>query len=149
LAVLNGFVQRLHVAAHPEHFRTPRLRDLADWFATLLQQPTAALWIAELDGVAVGYVSALFHEQPENPFCLARRWCEIDQVAVDPAYQRRGVARRLVDAVVADAQANGIRDVEMTIWSFNDNAQAAFQRLGFRPRIVRLRRQISPAGSPK
>ncbi|MEA2697912.1 MAG: hypothetical protein QOI66_2183 [Myxococcales bacterium] len=148
MAVLNGLVQRLHVAAHPEHFRTPRLRDVADWFATLLRQPTAALWIAE-DAVAVGYVSALFHEQAENPFCLARRWCEIDQLAVDPAYQRRGVGRLLVDAVVADAQANGIRDVEMNVWSFNDTAQAAFHKLGFRPRIMRLRRQISPASSPK
>jgi len=80
---------------------------------------------------------------------VARRWCEIDQLAIDPAYQRRGVARRLVDAVVADAHANGIRDIEMNVWSFNETAQAAFRKLGFQPRIVRLRRQISPAGSPK
>ncbi|HEX3694908.1 MAG TPA: GNAT family N-acetyltransferase [Polyangia bacterium] len=141
LAVLNGFVQQPHVAADPEHFRATRLRDVANWFASLLQQPTAAVWIAQADDVPIGYAAALFHEQAENPFCLARRWCEVDQLAVDPAHQRRGVARALVDAIVADAEANGIRDIELNAWSFNEEATAAFRRMGFQPRIVRLRRQ--------
>ena len=146
LAVLNGFVQQPQVGAHPEHFRTTRPHDVANWFATLLQLPTAAVWIAEEGEVPIGYAAALFHEQPENPFCRARRWCEIDQLAVDPGHQRRGVARALVEAVVADAEANGIHDVELNAWSFNENAHAAFHRLGFRPRIVRLRRQ-TPSSS--
>jgi GNAT superfamily N-acetyltransferase len=107
LAVLNGAAQALHVVAHPEYFRTARQLDVAEWFASLLQQPTAAAWLAEDEGIPVGYVLALFHEQAESPFRVAHRWCEIDQLAVIPERRRRGVARALVDTVVAEALGNG------------------------------------------
>lgn len=140
LAALNAPAQQAHVAAHPEVFRPARRRDVADWFGDLLKSPTAAAWIAEDDdGVPVGYVLAQYHERPEGPFVVARRWCEIDQLAVAAPQQRRGVARALVDAVVADARANGVRDVELCVWAFNETAGAAFRRVGFVPRLERLR----------
>jgi hypothetical protein len=45
--------------------------------------------IAEEAGAAVGYVLTMVQERPENPFCRSRRWCEIDQIAVDPGSRRR------------------------------------------------------------
>jgi len=140
LAALNAPTQQAHVAAHPEVFRPARLRDVADWFAAFLKSPTAAAWIAEDDGgTAVGYATAQYHERPATPFAVARRWCEIDQLAVAPSHRRGGVARALIDAVVADARANGVRDVELCVWEFNEAARAAFRRLGFAPRHERLR----------
>ena len=81
LAVLNGFVHELHVANRPEYFKPTRAEHVSAWFRSLLQKPAVLIWIAEEDGVPVGYVLALFHEREENPFCSARRWCEIDQIA--------------------------------------------------------------------
>jgi len=147
LAVLSGIAHELHLAAHPEFMRATRQYDVAQWFGSLLQQPTAAAWLAEDEGVPVGYVLALFQEQPGNPFRLARRWCEIDQLAVTAERRRRGVARALVDAVIAEARANGIRDVELNVWAFNRDAEAVFRKLGFQPRASRLRRQLPGATS--
>ena len=84
LADLNRFVQDLHLAQRPDHFRPTRLEEVARWYRSLLENPTIRLWIAEEDGLPVGYLLALVHEVPENPFVRARRWCEIDQLAVDP-----------------------------------------------------------------
>jgi ribosomal protein S18 acetylase RimI-like enzyme len=140
LAALTAHAHELHVAAHPEVFRPARLRDVTDWFAAFLKSPTAAAWIADDDGTAVGYATAQYHEQPESPFALARRWCQIDGLAVAPAHRRRGIARALIDAIVADASANGVRDIELNVWAFNEAAQAAFRRLGFAPRNLRMRK---------
>jgi GNAT superfamily N-acetyltransferase len=145
LAVLSGIAHELHLAAHPEFMRATRQYDVAQWFGSLLRQPAAAAWLAEDDGVPVGYVLALFQEQPENPFRIARRWCEIDQLAVTAERRRRGVARALVDAVVAEARANGIRDVELNVWTFNRDAEAVFRKLGFQPRASRWRLQLPGA----
>ena len=140
LAALNTPTQIAHVAAHPEVFRPARLRDVTDWFAAFLKSPTSAAWIAEDDsGTAVGYATAQYHERPESPFTVARRWCEIDQLTVAPSHRRRGVARALIDAVVDDALTNGVRDVELCVWAFNKTARTAFGRLGFAPRHERLR----------
>ena len=100
--------------------------------------PTSWIWIAEKAGEPVGYVLAFIHERPENVFCTARRWLDIDQIAVRPDQRRHGVARSLVEAVRHAAEAHGIEEVELTCWTFNSDAQEAFRRLGFTPRIARF-----------
>jgi GNAT superfamily N-acetyltransferase len=138
LAVLNGFVHELHVANRPEYFKPTRAEHVSAWFRSLLQKPAVLIWIAEEDGVPVGYVLALLHEREENPFCSARRWCEIDQLAVDDRWRRRGIARTLVQRALTEVRRRGIREVEMSSWSFNEAAHDAFRRLGFAPQVIRF-----------
>lgn len=138
LARLNGLAQAIHVAARPDHFKPTGAAELAGWYLSLLQEPAARVWIAEADGAAVGYLVAIFRSVPANPFCRPRRWCEIDQVAVEPAWRRRGIARELVRTAAVEARDEGMRTVELTSWSFNERAQETFRRLGFRPKIVRF-----------
>lgn len=138
LAVLNGLVHELHVANRPEDFKPARTEDVSAWFRSLLQKPTVLIWIAEEDGVPIGYVLAFLQERAENPFCPARRWCEIDQLAVKDKSRRRGIARTLLQRVFAEVRGRGIRDVEMSSWSFNEAAHHAFRRIGFAPKVVRF-----------
>lgn len=138
LAGLNRFVQDLHLASRPDHFRPTQFEELARWFRLLLEKPTTRAWIAEEDGLPAGYLLALVHEVPANPFVRARRWCEIDQLAVDPSWQRRGIARALILTAVSAAKAEGIERVEVTSWSFNDGAQEVFRRFGFVPKVTRF-----------
>jgi GNAT superfamily N-acetyltransferase len=138
LAGLNAFVQELHLGRRPDHFRPTQSAGLTTWYRSLLEKATTRIWIAEEDGVPVGYLLAIFHEAPENPFARARRWCEIDQVAVDPSRRRRGIARALILNAVSWAQTEGIPHIEAASWSFNDGAHAMFQRLGFVPKTTRF-----------
>ena len=138
LAILNGAVHELHVAHRPQYFKPTRAPDVSAWFKSLLEKPTVLAWVAEADGVAIGYVLALLHERAENPFCPARRWCEIDQIAVDQKWRRRGIARVLVQRVLAEVRARGILEVELSSWAFNEDAHRAFRRLGFAPNLVRF-----------
>ena len=138
LTVLNEFVQRPHVAARPGYFRTGSADTVAAWFRSHLEKPTTLIRIAEQDGTPVGYVLALLHERAENPFRVARRWCEIDQIAVDEKWRRRGIARALVQSLLAELRERGIRDVELFSWTFNETAHQAFRRLGFAPEVTRF-----------
>jgi GNAT superfamily N-acetyltransferase len=138
LAGLNRFVQELHIAGRPEHFKPTQSEELARWYRSLLEQPATRIWIAEEDGLPVGYLLALVHEAPENPFARARRWCEIDQLAVEPSRRKRGIARALILSVISAAKAEGILDIEAASWSFNDGAHEVFRRLGFVPKTTRF-----------
>jgi ribosomal protein S18 acetylase RimI-like enzyme len=79
-------------------------------------------------------------ERPENALCLARRFYEVEEIAVSAGYRRQGVARALIEHVLAHARSAGIADVELTSWSFNVEAHAAFVALGFRPMVIRFGR---------
>lgn len=59
---------------------------------------------------------------------------------------RRGVGRSLLDHVVEFAKADGVSDIELNTWTFNDRARASFERLGFVSRNVRLERSVRPTG---
>jgi GNAT superfamily N-acetyltransferase len=138
LADLNGFVQELHLAKRPDHFRSTQSAELATWYRSLLEEPTTRVLIAEEDGVPVGYLLAILHEAPESPFVRGRRWCEIDQVAVDPTRRSRGIARALILDAASWAKAQGISQIEAASWSFNDRAHEVFGRLGFVPKTTRF-----------
>jgi GNAT superfamily N-acetyltransferase len=137
LAGLNRFVQQLHLQHRPDHFRNTQAEELAAWYRSLLEQPSTRVWIAERDGFPVGYLLATVHHASENPFVRARRWCEINQVAVDPDCRRTGVASALISHAVSNAKSEGIV-VEATSWSFNDGAHELFRRLGFVPKTIRF-----------
>jgi diamine N-acetyltransferase len=146
LAGLNRTVQELHVAHRPDSFKNPDVASVADWFRTTLEDSTVRAWIAECDGVAAGYVLAITYDRPENAFRFARRFCEIDQIAVAPAFRRRGIARALVERVFEDARSRAIEDVELTSWHFNTEAHAVFRALGFTQEVTRFGRKTSAEG---
>ncbi|HMI87857.1 MAG TPA: GNAT family N-acetyltransferase [Polyangiaceae bacterium] len=141
LADLNRFVQDLHVAALPEYFKHPESGAVAESFRSRLHRPDVRVWIAHMGDGAVGYAVSVLRERAENALCLARRFYELEEIAVSLAHRRQGVARALVERVLTEARLQGVPDVELTSWAFNVDAHAAFQALGFWPMIVRLRHE--------
>ena len=53
---------------------------------------------------------------------------EIEDLFVDPDWMRTGVARRLVEDLVATASRNGVRRIEVTA---NPHANAFYRHVGF------------------
>ena len=98
------------------------------------------MWIAEAEGTPAGFAVSSLRERPENALCRAQRYCELEEVCVAPAARRKGVARALVERVIAEARARGIDDIQLVCWAFNAEAQAAFAALGFEPLSVRFQR---------
>ena len=140
LAVLSASVQELHFAERPDVFKPVDLAALEAWFRQTMAQPLWQILIAEVSGTPAGYAAVMDCARPENAFARARRWREIEQLAVSEKHRRRGVARALVDRIAAAALADGIPVLELNGWSFNDVARGCFERLGFSPRSVRYER---------
>lgn len=147
LAQLHAEMQALHRENRPDQFKPVDLPALERALSARLADPTARVWVAEQAGVVVGFAVVLPHERLDGPVCFARRWWLLDQLGVAKGSRRRGVARRLVEQIAAQAAAEGVSSLELNSWSFNQAAHAAFRRLGFVPKIVRFElRPPSPAG---
>ena len=77
-----------------------------------------------IDGLVVGFIlgtSMLFHYG---------RTFEINDLAVDPAWQRRGIAKELMDRCLADLKAQGIVAVHL-ITAGEGILPAFYERCGF------------------
>jgi N-acetylglutamate synthase-like GNAT family acetyltransferase len=71
------------------------------------------------DGEVVGFAGA---------YPTASEALEVDDLFVDPPWQRHGVGLVLLDALIREAQRDGIRRLEVTT---NDHAMAFYRAAGF------------------
>jgi ribosomal protein S18 acetylase RimI-like enzyme len=83
--------------------------------------------VAEHDGVVAGYVRlAEGFGIPAHRHVLV-----LGGLAVDPDRQRLGIARRLVDAAVAEARRRGARKLTLRVLGHNTGARRVYERCGF------------------
>jgi ribosomal protein S18 acetylase RimI-like enzyme len=83
--------------------------------------------VAELDGEVAGYVriGRVF------PIAASDHVLMITGIAVDPACQRRGIGRALLDAAVAEARARGVRRLTLRVLAHNEGAVRLYEQAGF------------------
>lgn len=126
------------------------------WSAGLLAEvvggtlPTVHALVAEEDGVVVGYAAG----------SLVVDVGELQRLVVATAARRRGVARALLDALLALAHDAGARRLLLEVRADNGGARAFYAAAGFaevgrRPRYYRdgesalvLERSVGPAVGP-
>jgi len=125
-------VQDLHVAAHPDVFRpSSDLPSIEDFFSKSISDTSQHVLVAEVDGMAVGYLCATIEREPAHTFKRDTTRLYVHQVAVATNRRRRGIGRALFAAVEQIAQDQSIDDIALDTWSFNQEAQDFFASLGF------------------
>jgi aminoglycoside 6'-N-acetyltransferase I len=73
-----------------------------DRLAAYLSQSGHFMVVALVDGVVVGQCAAVIHRHPDKVTELY-----IDEIGVAPAFQRRGIARKMLDAMFEIGRENG------------------------------------------
>ena len=104
-------------------------------FEAALKERHARFRVARAaDGRLVGYVIAWFVFDE----------AEIANLAVVPAGRRRGVARALLDGIIAEAREAGIARLFLEVRESNAAARALYATRGFRPIARRARYYRKP-----
>jgi ribosomal-protein-alanine N-acetyltransferase len=84
-------------------------------------------FVSEVDGKVVGFILARL-TYAGVPFVEV---AVIQAIVVDPDYQRRGIASRLVNALLSYCHAEGINTIRAVLEERNADLKRFFQRLGF------------------
>lgn len=86
----------------------------------------------------------------DNPGLTPPQTAKINDVWVDPAHRRRGIARAMAETLLVFAQSRGIDTVWLDWVAGNNAAEALWRDLGFIPALVQAVRRHSgalPAGN--
>lgn len=62
---------------------------------------------------------------------------EIQRIAVDPAFRRRGAGRKLMEAMAALGRMKGVREVALEVRESNEGARKLYESYGFKQEAVR------------
>jgi GNAT superfamily N-acetyltransferase len=110
------------------------LRDQAvvwtDWFARALADGTYVAWVVEDDGAAIGSGALLIQRSIPHPGSPSDREGRVHSVYVEPALRRRGIARALMQHVLAFAHAEGL--YRLTLHP-SEEARPLYASMGFVP----------------
>jgi ribosomal protein S18 acetylase RimI-like enzyme len=67
----------------------------------------------------------------------------LHDIIVDPGYRRRGVGRRLLEAVIENMTARGAPRLVLSTAARNEAAQRLFASVGFRPTMIEMTRELA------
>ena len=89
--------------------------------ASELENPLSLWLVAEENGQVCGYVGSqtVLDES------------DMMNVAVDPRFRRRGIARALIETLIAELSKMGSRCLRLEVRVSNENARALYARMGF------------------
>ena len=86
-----------------------------------LGDKTKHYFVAKVDDTVVGFVGAQ----------LVLDNADITNIAVLPEFREKGLGRRLLDTLIADAKTCGIETLTLEVSEYNINAVRFYEKLGF------------------
>jgi ribosomal protein S18 acetylase RimI-like enzyme len=89
------------------------------------------LIVAIKDGEAVGQIRAVIHKHPDRADELY-----IDNLGVTPSLQRRGIATKLLDAMLGLGKTLGCEDAWLATESGNNQARGFYETYGIKPETM-------------
>lgn len=98
------------------------------WTAEFLADRRHHMIVARDEGMVVGMISAVDYVHPDK---APQLW--INEVGVAPSHQRRGIARRLMDAMLQHGRTIGCTEAWLGTEETNVAARGLYEGVGSRP----------------
>ena len=125
-------VNELHVKGRPDVFKAGFGEELQDAARAWIQGENSDVLVAERDGALCGAACVAYVHKPETPYCAARSFYHVQELAVDEAFRRQGIAGELFAFMKKDAIKRGFDKIELDVWEFNVSAVDFYRTMGFR-----------------
>lgn len=88
------------------------------------------------DGKVLGYAFCIFQQHIDDNILTDIKTLYIDDLCVDENVRGRHIGRRLYDAVLEFAKAQGCYNVTLNVWSLNETAMKFYESCGLKPQKV-------------
>lgn len=111
---------QLHAAHRPDLFRGDGSGYTRAEFSALLADPAAIAPVAEADGAVVGLCFGRAADRLGDGVFRPGRDAELEDLAVDPAFRRRGIAGALLSRAKEKARELGAVRPGLKVWRFNE-----------------------------
>lgn len=121
----------LHAANDPQQFLCAPAANSVPYLHCILEHPDNFGYVA-LDGKeVVGILLAGELVRDENIY-RNQKYFQIFDIVVSSSHKKRGIGKMLISRIAEEARHDGIKQIELEVFSFNNDAVRFYQRLNFR-----------------
>jgi ribosomal protein S18 acetylase RimI-like enzyme len=142
VTALHGYLQRMHTETHPDIFKVFDPDATRPHFEDMLASGDALIWVAEIDGEAVGYAWANLVHREATDLAHEQHALHVQALAVAPRARGAGVGRALMQAAEDHARSLRLASVTLNTWVFNTGAHDFYERLGYERLHMTMRRRL-------
>lgn len=103
-----------------------------DGYRALLEGGDAFVLLARAGNGPAGYAVVKIRPGDDDTWPVGAHLAELISLAVAPDARGRGLGTALMDAVDAELEARGVRDLEVAVMAGNDRARRFYERRGMR-----------------
>jgi ribosomal protein S18 acetylase RimI-like enzyme len=143
IGALGALLVETHHAFDPRRFLSATrgtLRAYASFIGSQLDEPDAAIFVAEQGAEVLGYAYVALESY--DYMSLRGPAGILHDIIVDPASRGRGVGRLLLDAVLAYLKSRGAPQVVLSTAVKNEAAQRLFASVGFRSTMIEMTKEL-------
>ena len=133
LAIVNKLlyqVEDLHRVGRPDLFKPGEKKYTDDQLLEIFQNPTTPVFVAEEDGLVLGYVFCILQETRGAKAMFDHTTLYIDDLCVDESARGKGVGKILYDYTIDYARSIGCHNVTLHVWEKNPGARTFYEKMG-------------------
>jgi len=111
-------------------------------FEELLVSPDNFIYIVGSGEKIYGYAITKVISYHANPLIVDHKRLFIDDIIIDPEYQKKGIGKFLMDKLESVCRSEGYNYLDLNVWIFNTEAIGFFRKQGMRESILRMEKYI-------
>ena len=136
-------VDKLHREAHPEYFRkTEKQFRTQAYFEKLLNDSTVFLLGAFDANCLVGLAHAAVKQHPITEIHVSGDYVLLDNLVVDENIRGNGIGKALYNGVCTWAKEQSIQEIQLKVYSFNEQAIRFYKKRGFNGFAISMRASL-------
>ena len=103
-----------------------------DYYKELITNAICLVYKEEKE--ILGFIIAKENKSKDIPVLKQRTTYFIEGLGVDENHIRKGIGKKLYQAIKEEAKKNNIDAIELNVWSFNQRAIEFYKHLGLKPK---------------
>lgn len=132
-------VHAMHVSWRPDIYEM--VEELYTEARFLEAIKSRSLYVAKINGIAVGYVSLKIRDY-DWPGVVKRKVMLVDELCVEETARGQGIGKTIMEDVHALAKAFRCTDLQLGVYPQNDDAVGFYQKCGFTIRSIDMQRKV-------
>ena len=124
-------VNELHIQGEPKIFKPGFSVEMQQYVFQFINNDQKILLVYEDEKGICGYAMVSFVVKPETPYRYELRFAEIEEIGVDANCQGKGCGKKLINHIVEIAKQKGFMQIELNMFTFNQNADVFYEKIGF------------------
>ena len=114
-----------------------------DEFKTELSNSNNIYLVAELENEIVAICFSNIKEISNNKIMKDRKFLHIENICIDEKHQKKGIGKKLYNQIIQLAKEKNIKNIELMVWEFNENAIKFYKNLGMSIKNLKFEQKIN------